>query len=133
MDDIIQLFAIGISRTQRKTKLSNMTLSYNVPSTSTWCHLGGSYKLSLECVCNFLLTEGRVFFIYIFLLLPTYKNSSIPLHVWWYAWESRGGYPTYMYMRWQRDTENWMVRVGGWVGEDSNYRRKKGINRFPTV
>ena len=25
----------------------------------------------------------------------------------------------------QRDTENWMVRVGGWVGEDSNYRRKK--------
>ena len=56
MDDIIQLFAIGISRTQRTTKLSNMTLSYNVPSTSTWCHLGGSYKLSLECVCNFLLT-----------------------------------------------------------------------------
>ena len=93
MDDIIQLFAIGISRTQRKTKLSNMTLSYNVPSTSTWCHLGGSYKLSLECVCNFLLTEGRDFFIYIFLLLPTYKNSSIPLHVWWYTWESRGGYP----------------------------------------
>ena len=79
MDDIIQPFAIGISRTQRTTKLSNMTLSYNVPSTSTWCHLGGSYKLSLECVCNFLLTEGRFFFIYIFLLLPTFKNSSIPL------------------------------------------------------
>ena len=30
-------------------------MAYSVPSTSTWCHLGGSY---IHIVCTFLQNEG---------------------------------------------------------------------------
>ena len=32
-------------------------MAYSVPSTSTWCHLGGLHT-HLVCVCTFLQNEG---------------------------------------------------------------------------
>ena len=36
----------------------DMTMSCSVPPTSTWCHSGGSYELTVP-VYNFLLTGGQ--------------------------------------------------------------------------
>jgi hypothetical protein len=50
-----------------------LRLSHDVPSTSSWCHLGGN------CVCNFLLQQVSVFPLVVgSVLTPRHLNFSLP-------------------------------------------------------